>query len=622
MLPKNKMEPAIAIRFGDTSCKVSVNGSLSKGSLSNDCGVISIPSYVAFTQQDVLIGKIAKEKMSSKTRDVVFGMKTLLGLQETDQKVQEFIKNNPLLDIKFDAQGNIGYMTSSGFVSVEITTIQLLKGISKEVEIKFGHSIEKAVINTSGDFSSGQLRVLEGIIREAGIEILAVAKSSTAAVKATKQGKKGKLNKYLLLCELGAESFNTTVIDCDKEEPEEQLKIVDSSLGGKHLDELIFQYVVNQPNLRARPDQLLSFDKALRIRRACEKAKIQLSSEVNAEIYVPNFFQGDDLQLNLSRAKMEELFSKHLQKLLSNITTVLARIGTKEELDVLITGGCSKIPKIQSLIKELLPKANIFIEELGLLIGAHLEAEKILRPIDFGCMITLEVLGLSIGLELEGGLMKKVLQRNQVIPVKKKYTFSTASSQEGIVKLRLFCGERPLASDNQLIREIEIPLSASETNRSRVAVIFDIDPNIIFNISIMDHTDKLIKKLAFSADKYIFPAYRTTFEEMIADAEKNKEKDLAIEAALTSQMKLKDFCYNLLSILENKKYVDILSGEERVLIDQYFNQTIKWLRSAKLLSLSEINEKGQSLTEALTDTLSKIKSEDLVDSSDGYLELL
>ena len=385
------------------------------------------------------------------------------------------------------------------------------------------------MITVPAYFNDSQRQATKDAGRIAGLEVLRIVNEPTAAALAYGLDK-AHGDKKIIVYDLGGGTFDVSVLELGDGVFEVKATNGDTFLGGADFDNRVQEYIINEfkkqnPGIQIDKDPLA----VQRIKEAAEKAKIELSSTVETEINLP-YITADatgpkHLQLKLARAKLEQLVDDLIEKTIAPCKKALADSGISlSEIDeVVLVGGMTRMPKVQAKVKEFFgkePHKGVNPDEV-VAIGAAIQAGIITG--DVKDVLLLDVTPLTLGIETMGGILTPLIERNTTIPSKKSQVFSTAADGQTAVTIRVFQGERKMASDNKLLGEFNLEgIASAQRGMPQIEVTFDIDSNGIVHVSAKDKATGKEQKIQIKSSGGLSDA---EIDKMVKDGEANASKD-------------------------------------------------------------------------------------------------
>lgn len=545
------MSRIIGIDLGTTNSCMAVNQTVGGPKvIPNAEGANTTPSVVAWSNGDRIVGIAAKNQSVLNPKNTLYSVKRLIGRKYSDPEVQRDIKLLPY-DIREAKNGGIEVKFGDEWLPPEAISAMVLQKLKADAEKFLGEPVTRAVITVPAYFDDAQRQATKNAGKIAGLEVERIINEPTAAALA--YGLDKKKDETIVVYDLGGGTFDVTVLEIGDGVFEVKATNGDTHLGGDDFDQRIINYL-NEEFKKSNGIDLKEDTAALqRLKEAAEKAKIELSTLTQTQVNIP-YITADKtgpkhLNVTLTRAKLEELVSDLLEATLEPVRKALADAGKSiSDIDeVVLVGGMTRMPKVQQIVKEFFgkePHAGVNPDEV-VAIGAAIQAG-VLQG-DVHDITLLDVTPLSLGVETEGGIMTKIIERNTTIPVEKKQIFSTAADNQPSVEIVILQGERPMAADNKVLgRFILDGIRPAPRGVPRIEVSFDIDANGILKVTAKDlDTGKELSQTVKATTNLT----EDEIDKMIKEAEKYaaedaKKKELAearneAESAISAIERLK-----------------------------------------------------------------------------------
>jgi molecular chaperone DnaK len=520
------MSKIIGIDLGTTNSVVAVMEGGQPKVLINASGARTTPSVVGFTEKgERLVGQAAKHQQVTNPKNTVFSIKRFMGRRHDEVKSEEKLVPYEVVG----GQTDLVKVRVRGkeFTPPEISAM-ILQDLKKTAEDYLGEKVERAVITVPAYFNDAQRQATKDAGEIAGLKVERIINEPTAAALA--YGLEKKKNAKIAVFDLGGGTFDVSILDIGDGVFEVISTNGDGHLGGDDFDQKLIDFVAESFRKKEGIDLKKDAMALQRLKEACEKAKMELSQQMETTINLP-FITADQsgpkhLQETISRSKFESLCEDLFKRLEDPCKQALkdAKLSAKDIDEVVMVGGSTRIPRVQEIAKRVFETTELdksINPDEVVAVGAAIQGG-VLQG-DVKDVLLLDVTPLSLGVETLGGVMTVLIPRNTTIPTSKKETFSTAADNQTSVEIKVYQGERQLAGDNRLLGRFELTgIPPSPRGVPQIEVEFNIDANGILNVKA---TDKASGKSTHIEIKGSSGLSQDEIEKMKRDAEANAEAD-------------------------------------------------------------------------------------------------
>jgi molecular chaperone DnaK len=591
----------IGIDLGTTNSVASVmEGGKAKVIPTAEGGNIT-PSVVAINKAgERLVGVLAKRQSITNPENTVYSVKRLVGRKFEDEEVQRDLK---VLPYKIEKDGDkVKVVMSDKQYSPEEISAFILQKIKSDAEAYLGEKVTDAVITVPAYFNDSQRHATKDAGTIAGLNVQRIINEPTAAALAYGLDKKDKRDRKVAVYDFGGGTFDITILDIGVIENESSFEVLstggDTHLGGDDVDRKIMDWIIDEFKKEEEVD--LTNDKIAlqRIKEAAEKAKIELSQNLETEINLP-FITADangpkHLVKRFTRAKLEELVGGLIERTAPIVEQAIrdAKVSASDIDEVILVGGQTRMPLIQETVKKAFgkePSRGVNPDEV-VAIGAAIQGGVLGGEVKD--ILLLDVTPLTLGLEVEGSLMAPLIERNTTVPTSKTQTFSTAADNQTSVEIHILQGERPMARDNKTLGRFMLEgIPPAPRGVPQVEVTFDIDANGILKVTAKDKATGKAQDITITASGSLS---KEEVEKMRQEAEAHRAEDEKKKEVIEARNHAEQLIY--LSEKTLKDAGDKVKPEDKREVEDSIT-AIKGVMHQD--NLEAIKEKSEKLSEAI-----------------------
>ena len=609
------MAKIIGIDLGTTNSCVSVLEGNAPKVIENSEGARTTPSIIAYMEDgEILVGAPAKRQSVTNPRNTLYAVKRLIGRKFEEKEVQKDIDLMPYTIAKAD-NGDAWVEVRGKKMAPPQISAEVLRKMKKTAEDYLGEEVTEAVITVPAYFNDSQRQATKDAGRIAGLEVKRIINEPTAAALAFGLDKQETGDRKIAVYDLGGGTFDVSIIEIADVDGEKQFEVLstngDTFLGGEDFDQRIIDFIISEFKKEQGVDLSKDVLALQRLKEAAEKTKIELSSSQQSDINLP-YITADasgpkHLNIKMTRAKFESLVEDLVARTIEPCKIALkdAGVSASDIHDVILVGGMTRMPKVQEQVKAFFgkePRKDVNPDE-AVAVGAAIQGAVLAG--DRKDVLLLDVTPLSLGIETLGGVMTKMITKNTTIPTKHAQVFSTAEDNQPAVTIKVYQGEREMASANKLLGEFNLEgIAPASRGTPQIEVSFDIDANGILHVGAKDKATGKENKITIKANSGLS---EDEIARMVKDAEVNAEEDRKLRELVDAKNTAEALVHSTKKALEEHGAALDAGEKEKIEaalkdLEEAVKGSDKEAISAKTEELGKVSQKlGEKVYEAMAE---------------------
>lgn len=609
---KNNSKLSLGIDLGSSYSAVSVYQNGSCNIICNEQGNRITPSVVAFTDDEILVGESARNQASFNPENTIFVIKRLMGVTFNDPKTQEYIKTLPYKVIDRDNKPvvQVQYKKETKEYTPEQISAMILSKMKKIAETFLGEKVTKAVITVPAYYGDPARQSVKDASVIAGIECIRIINEPTSASLCYGFDKSPNSSKTIQAVDLGGLTYDCSTLSIDDGIFEVLSTCGDLSLGGEDFDNRILDFCVKEFKKKHKKDLRKDPRSIRRLRTACERAKVSLSTVTNATIEVDSLYEGIDFSATITRARFENLCVDIFRKCLDKVEQSLkdAKLSKSQIDEIVLVGGSSRMPYFQKMLsdyfngKKLCKSVN---PDEAVAIGAGILANSLTGGSKDNDLLVLDVCPLNLGIETAGQVMTVMIPKNTTIPTEKKQTFSTYQDNQPGANVVILEGFRKFSKDCNKIGEFLLEgFPPMPRGTPQIEVTYALDANCILKVTAVEKSTGVSKEIEVKGTTNNLS--KDDIDRMVKEAEEHAKEDEEKLNKITARNSLETYCYQIKNSLNDEKIKDKFSEEDKKLAEDTVTQAIEWIDQNSSADKEDYEKKQKEVEAVVMPIMAKI----------------
>ena len=581
----------IWIDLGTTNSAVAYTLNDKPEIIPNAEGERTTPSVVYIKGDEIIVGTIAKRKAVLNPKNTIYEVKRFIGRKYDEAKDDA---DRVSYDVEKASDGSVVIKIDGKEYKPEQISAYILQKIKKDAEAFLGETVDRAVITVPAHFNDSQRQATIAAWEIAGLKVERIINEPTAASLAYGLGKENKKDETVAVYDFWGGTFDVTILQIGEEGTFQVLSTAwDTHLWGADVDNVLIDYLIKKVKEKEGVDLANNPTAMARLKEEAEKAKKQLSSSETVDVNIPYLAVKEDgtpvnLEETITRAQFESMIEHIVDKTVDPMRQAIkdADVDLNEIDEIILVWGSTRIPLVKKKIKEVFgkdPKATVNPDE-AVALWAAVQGSIIGGGNDD--IVLLDVTPLSLGVEVEGGMVDVVVPRNTTIPYKKTKIYTTAQDNQPAVTIHVVQGERPMASDNKSLWVFNLEgIPPMRRGEAQIEVTFDIDANGVLNVSAKEKTTGKEQKVTIQGATNLSDE---EIEKMKAEAEKHAEEDKKRKEVAEKKNQYDAIVYQMEKLVNEKP--DAFSDEEKNKVKELVEDAKK-IREDQAISTEDVQKK-------------------------------